>query len=74
MPSSIHIDFAPSLDARASVRPASMQDFDALCEMYQEVIAELEKRNNYPLWHWGIYPNEDTVRESIERRNGDSLH
>ncbi len=67
MPSSIHPDSASSLDARASVRPASMQDVDALCEMYQEVIAELEKRKNYPLWHWGIYPNEETVRDAIER-------
>lgn len=47
------------------ITTATKQDTDTLVSFYQEVIASLEKRTNYPLWTWGIHPDLSMLESAI---------
>lgn len=50
------------------LRPASLEDLEALCHFYQRSCAFLEQRTNYPLWRWGVHPNTAKLQAAIENR------
>ena len=39
-----------------------------LTDFYNKMIKYLDKTINYPLWIYGIYPSESTIKASIEKR------
>lgn len=48
------------------MRKATMEDCSAIETLYRVIINELEQGVNYPLWHWGVHPDEEMVRAAIE--------
>ena len=46
------------------LRKAQETDFDAICELYQHTIDDMVESGSHQ-WTWGVYPNEDMVREDI---------
>lgn len=42
-------------------------DLEQICTFYQRVIADLERRTNYPLWTWGVHPSAPMLKEALER-------
>lgn len=54
-----------SLPAAVCLRKAGRRDLDAVCAFYQTVIADLDKRKNYPLWTWGVHPHADMIAWAI---------
>ena len=58
--------------------PATPADFPAVCALYETVCADM-LAHGLQQWHWGQYPNEDLVRQSLNAgtlyvvREGDAL-
>ena len=46
---------------------ARAEQKDALCRFYEEVCREQEGRDNGPLWHYGVYPDPEELREHVDR-------
>lgn len=69
MPSNFIQPSAPFMNASSGLlRAASMDDFEELCCFYQHTCAFLEEHTNYPLWHWGVHPNEGMLQDAIENQ------
>lgn len=47
------------------LRKAGLADLETLCRFFQNVCNRLNTRINYPLWNWGIYPDESVLHEAI---------
>ncbi len=48
------------------LRQAKMDDFKAICALYEQVAAQMEEKGLHQ-WHWGSYPSEKLVEEDISR-------
>ena len=40
-----------------------------LTEFYNKIVIYLEKTENYPLWIYGVYPCESTIKEAIQKND-----
>lgn len=49
------------------LKVASLVDLDRLCEFYQAVCNHQVYDEYGADWHWGIYPDEDTLRKHLEK-------
>ncbi len=47
-----------------NLRKARMEELSSICTFYENVCADMEKKG-LRAWHWGAYPNEEVIRESI---------
>ncbi len=41
-------------------------DYDQIQQFYLDVCQDLETRENYPLWKWGIHPTRKMIEEAIQ--------
>ena len=48
------------------LRKAVMEEWQAVCDLYREACRSMEQ-SGLDQWNWGIYPDEDMVREDIAR-------
>ena len=46
------------------LRKATETDFEAICELYQHTIGDMEESGSHQ-WKWGVYPDEEMIREDI---------
>lgn len=46
---------------------ARPEDGEAVCRFYEEVCAFQDTQEYGPVWHYGIYPDEQELKEHIER-------
>lgn len=44
------------------------EDLEAVCLFYQKVIADLERRTNYPLWTWEVHPNTSMLSDALDQQ------
>jgi len=42
-----------------------MEELSSICTFYENVCTDMEKKG-LRAWHWGAYPDEEIIRESIE--------
>lgn len=47
-----------------NLQKARMEELSSICTFYENVCADMEKKG-LRAWHWGAYPNEEVIRESI---------
>lgn len=42
-------------------------DYDQIQQFYLDICHDLEVRENYPLWQWGLHPTKEMIEEAIEQ-------
>lgn len=47
------------------LQKARMEDLQAVCQFYEAVCADMESKGQRQ-WHWGAYPSEEEIAQSIE--------
>ena len=45
-----------------------IKHLDELTNFYNKIVIYLDKNINYPLWIYGVYPCESTIREAIQKK------
>lgn len=51
-----------------TIRQAEPSDFNQVCDLYQKIIANLDKRTNFPLWTWGVHPSFDSLQQALNNQ------
>lgn len=49
------------------VRKSTMEDLQALAELYDKAVLHLTQTVNYPKWQYGVYPCRDSVEKAIRQ-------
>ena len=49
-----------------TLRQATLEELQGVCDLYRAACRGMEQ-SGLDQWHWGIYPDEDMVREDIAR-------
>ena len=46
-----------------------LTNLEELTQFYDKIVIYLDKTINYPLWIYGVYPYESTIKEAIQKKH-----
>ncbi len=49
------------------LKQAKRHDLEQIVSFYQEVIEDLNRRTNFPVWRWGLHPNRQMLEQAIDK-------
>lgn len=49
-----------------NIRIAEKRDLEAVIRLYKDIIEDLDRRTNYPEWHWGSHPDLPMLEAAID--------